>query len=57
MIMMLAAELPYVLKCINVTEVEGDVYTINERGEKIVLDFVYVDKDGDLIFTKSSDGE
>ena len=49
--MMLASELPYVLEQINAKNVKGDVYTIDKEGNKVVLDFIYVDDDGDLIFT------
>jgi len=49
--MMLARELPYVLEQVGVKNVKGDVYTIDKDGNKIVMDFVYVDNDGDLIFT------
>ena len=52
--MMLAREIPVTLESLNVSEIKGDVYTI-ENGEKIPLDFLYVDDDGDLIFTQWSD--
>jgi len=48
---MLASELPYVLKQVDAKNVKGDVYTIDEDGNKVVLDFIYVDDDCDLIFT------
>jgi len=49
--MMLASELPYVLRQIRAKNLDGDVYTIDKDGNKIPLDFLYVDDDGDLIFT------
>ena len=48
---MLASELPYVLSKVNMNDAKGDVYTINDEGKKIPLDFIYVDEEGDLIFT------
>jgi hypothetical protein len=49
---MLASELPYVLTKVNMKDATGDVYTIDDNGNKIPLDFVYVNQEGDLIFTE-----
>jgi hypothetical protein len=53
--MMNADELPYVLQQVNISKVRGEVLFKDSKGELKVVDYVYVDQSGDLIFCKYED--